>query len=394
MRSRRLSWQSLLILTVVFAAQQGRAVDPGVETFAGVSLSVASPTVPPGGVLQMQVFITEPKPILKGKQGVKSGTAARAAIVFPAASPLGAVRDAALFSTGGDVSGVAVITTTGTQIYFTSPLQTFGMSIDTPVMTLAYPVRTAATAGQTVGLNLDASSSLWLDADGTQYPVELKSGTMTVGGTLAVSDVVPGAGVPLPGTVISIKGVGFTPNTEVDFGEAKIAAMTYVSANLIQVTLKDPMEIRGQRIRVQNKDTNEEVEYFPYQRTTQAAKSTHALIAASYPLFSQTALTLGYFRPTLHGTTFSGLALQNLNSAAVAVTLQLSSKTGVLLSTKRVTLGKNGRIGRDLVELFPGVTPADGTRLKVTSPTGIQMLGLLGDDASGMVLPVPASSTP
>jgi hypothetical protein len=47
-----------------------------------------------------------------------------------------------------------------------------------------------------------------------------------------------------------------------------------------------------------------------------------------------------------------------------------------------------------LVELFSGVTPGDGTTLAVTSDHAILMLGLLGDDASGELLPVPASSTP
>jgi hypothetical protein len=377
--------QSFLILALFLVA---RPILAGGQTgFTGVDLSVDSPTVPPGGLLQTQVFITEPKPILKGKQGMKT---ASAALVL--ASPLGALRDAALFSAGGDVSGVALTTSTGTQFFFSSPLQTFGESSDTPVMTLAYPVRANATVGQTVDLTLDPHNSLWLDPGGRPYPVELKSGVLTVGGTMSVSDVVPGAGKPRAGTIISIKGVGFQPNAEVDFGEGKVQTQTYVSPNLIQVTLRDPIEIRGQRIRI--KDGNEEVTYFPYQRTTAIGKSTHLLIAESLPLFSQTALTIGYFRPALHGTTFSGLALQNLNSTIATATLQLYSKTGVLLSTQTEVLGKNSWFARDLVELFPGVTPGDGTRLTVTSNKAIQMLGLLGDDASGMVLPVVASSTP
>jgi hypothetical protein len=47
-----------------------------------------------------------------------------------------------------------------------------------------------------------------------------------------------------------------------------------------------------------------------------------------------------------------------------------------------------------LVELFPGVTPGDGTELMVTSPAAIQMLGLLGDDSAGTLLPVAASPNP
>jgi IPT/TIG domain len=384
------SFQYFLILALVLAAELGRAGSGEPEVpFAGVSLAVASVTVPAGGLLQVQVSVTEPKPILKGKQGLKFAAAAVAAV----ASPLGRVRDAAMFSPGGDVCGVAVIGSAGTQFFFSSPLETLGTSIDTPVITLAFPVRSTATVGQSVNLTLDPNSSLWLDPNAKQYPVDLKSGVMTVGGTLSIADVAPGAGVVPAGSVISIKGTGFQPDSKVHVGDAIIATSQYISSNLIQVRLTQSIDIRGQRVRVDNTD-NERAVYYPYQRTTRIGNSTHALVAASYPLFPQTARKIGYFRPALHRTVFSGLALQNLNSTSVTATLQLSSKSGTVLSTQTVMLGKNTRMARDLVELFPGVTPADGTKLKVTSSKGIQMLGLLGDDASGMVLPVLASSTP
>ena len=208
---------TLLLVATCVAAQD----DAGGGGGGAAGLSVASPTVPPGGVLQMQVFITEPKPILKGKQGVKSN--ANANIVDPAiASPLGAVRDAAIFSPAGDVSGVAVTVSGETQFFFSSALNRYGESIDTPVITLAYPVRSTASVGQTMGLNLDADESLWLDPKSKPYVFELKSGVMTVGGSLSISDVRPGAGSPPPGTVISIIGVGF----ESDSNEVLLALRT------------------------------------------------------------------------------------------------------------------------------------------------------------------------
>ncbi len=380
----------LLSIVVSGSMVSGFAQAQPQETqFSGVSLSVDSPTVPPGGLLQMQVFITEPKPILKGKQGVKSTRGAVAAV----ASILGPIRDAALFATTGDVTGVAVKSSTGTQFFFSSPLDTFGMSSDTPVMTIAYPVSTSATIGQVENLTLDPGASLWLDPNGNQYPVELKSGAMTVGGTLSISDVVPGGGTATPSTVISIKGVGFAPNSKVDFGEGKVATQEFVNSNLIRVTLRDSLRIRGQRIRVENSG-NEKATYFPYPRTTQSGTSTHALVASCIPLFPQAAISLGYFRPTLQGTTFSGLALQNLNGAAITATLQLYSKAGVPLAEQTITMAKSTRIARDLVELFPGVSPATGTRLKVTSTKPIQMLGLLGDDSTSTLLPIAAANNP
>ncbi len=166
----RMSHLTILAAAVLatFPAPYAAAASSGAApAFAGVSLSVASPTVPPGGLLQMQVFVTEPNPILKGRQRMGMAPRPLAALgsegVAPATAPLGAIRDAALFSPAGDVSGVAVGKSGSTQIFFSSPLTSFGTTIDTPVMAIAMPVTTGATVGQTVNLNLDPSVSLWYD---------------------------------------------------------------------------------------------------------------------------------------------------------------------------------------------------------------------------------------
>jgi len=189
------------------------------------------------------------------------------------------------------------------------------------------------------------------------------------------------------------KPVGFQPTTLIDINEAAMATLNYVSPNLMQVTLSLPFDIRGKRIRATNSN-NERVEYYPYQRTTALGKSTHLLVASSIPLFAQTTWTLGYFRPRLRGTMFSGLALQNLNPANANVVLNLYRKSGVLLATQTILLGTNVSMARDLAELFPGVVAGSGTSLKVMSNQPIQILGLLGDDASSTLLPVNPTSTP
>src|SRR5690348_16558778 len=109
----------IFLLCLLFLGFSGMGA-AGTAGFVGVSLDLASQTVPPGGLLQMQVFITEPKPILKG--GQKATFTSRAAIV-PA---LGVVRDGALFSPAGDVDGVAVLGKGSIQVSFNSPLTSFG----------------------------------------------------------------------------------------------------------------------------------------------------------------------------------------------------------------------------------------------------------------------------
>jgi hypothetical protein len=352
----------------------------GAAGFAGVSLDLASQTVPPGGLLQMQVFITEPKPILKG--GQKASFSARAALV----SPLTTVRDGALFSPAGDVDGVAVLGPGTIQVTFNSPLTSFGTDLDTPVMAFALPVSAASTNGQKVPLTLDPASAQWFDPSGQQYPVELKSGTLTVGGKTSVTDVVPGAGLIPAGTIISIKGLGFQPTSKVSVNNAVVATTKFIGSTEIQITLTQSFDIEGERVRV---DTgSERVEYYPYQRTTQAGKSTHPLVAASFPLFAHTTWTQAFFHPVLQGTTFSGIALQNLNASVATVTLQLFSSVGGLLATRTISLPTNTRMVRDYAEVFPGQVAGNGTTVKVTSNVAVELLGLLGDDALSTVSPV------
>jgi hypothetical protein len=349
-------------------------------SFVGVSLELASQTVPPAGLLQMQIFLTEPKPILKG--GQKASFSSRAAIV-PA---LGLVRDGALFSPAGDVDGVAVLGKGSIQVSFNSPLTSFGTELDTPVMAFGIPVAPNATIGQTSPLTLDPNSAQWFDPSGQLYPVELKSGVLTIGGKTSVTDVQPGGGIIPAGATISIKGIGFQATSKVDINNAIIATSKFISSNEIQVTLSQAFAIEGQRIRVTT--NNERVTYYPYQRTTQLGKSTHPLVASSLPLFSHTAWTQAFFHPTLQGTVFSGVALQNVNASSASVTFQLFSSVGGLLATRTISMGTNTRLSRDFVEMFPGQLPSDGTTVKVTSNIGIQALGLLGDDASGTLTPV------
>jgi IPT/TIG domain-containing protein len=260
------------------------------------------------------------------------------------------------------------------------------------VMAIQAPVSTSATVGQIVGLTLDPNNALWYDPNSHLYPVELKSGTMTVGGTLSVSDVNPGSGIVQPGAVISITGTGFDASTTVDINEASVATTKFVSSTLMQVTLSAPFEIRGKRVRVTN-SSKELATYYPYQHTQTLGTSNHALVASSIPLFAQTTWSVGYFRPTVNGTIFTGLALQNLNQVKANVVLSLS-KNGVVLGTRKVLLDINSSGARDLAELFPGNIAGTGTSLKVSSDQPIQMMGLLGDDSTATLLPVNPRSTP
>ncbi|HEY7097831.1 MAG TPA: IPT/TIG domain-containing protein [Terriglobales bacterium] len=307
---------------------------------------------------------------------------------------LGPVQGMGIYSPLGDVSAVAVTQNGTTRVNLSSPLTNLGTDSDDPMVTITMPVAGTAANGQTSNLSLDPKVSSWLDPDSQKYPVELTSGSVTVGGKISVSGVVPSSGVVPAGTKLVIKGLGFPQRVRVDVGEAIVKTTRFVNSSRVEVTLAGDYDITGQRIRVRDKDSNDRVEFFPYQLTTPIGVSTHALIAASYPMFSRTTYTEGYFRPVLSGSVFSGLALQNVTNVATTATVELYASDGSLLTSVSVDLQASSRIARDLAELLPGVVASNGTSLHVTAPTPIQMLGLLGNDASGVVLPVPPRTTP
>jgi len=383
-----LMWRLSAFLLVVMLGSLSVYGARKAAAFAGVSLEIPSATVPPGGTLELQVNMTEPKPILKARQGMLFGGQ-----FATLASPLGSIRSGAVFSPSGDASAVAVLASGSAQVYFNSPLTSLGENLDYPVMVLSMPVKTSATAGQTANLTLDINTAQWYDPDSNLYPVEVKSGVMTVGGTVSISDVVPGYGTVPAGSPIAIKGMGFNTDSKVDVNNANVASTAFVSSKEIDITLTTAISIEAVRIRVTQKN-GERVTFYPYPKTTPVGVSTHALIASSLPLFAQTSWTRAFFKPVLDGSIFTGLAMQNLNSAGVTVRLDLYSSRGVLLGTNLVNLRPNARISRDLAEFFNGIVPSTGTTLRVTSTLAIQMMGLQGDDSAGSVTPVDPSATP
>jgi archaellin len=269
-----------------------------------------------------------------------------------------------------------------------------GTNIDYPILTIAMPVKPTAQVGRTVPLVLDPSTANWIDQNGQNYPVLLTDGLLTVGGTLSISNIVPGGGVVPAGTKIAIIGMGFPPDAVVQVNDAIIATHTFVSPNEIDVTLKADTNMTSKRIRVINKSTNEKATYYSYQRTTAMGKSRHPLVASTVPLFAQSTWTLAYFRPVLNASQFSGLALENPTMRAVNVSMQLFAANGALLKQHNIKLQPNKRYTRDLQEVFVGVVPGTGTSLKVTAAAPISMLGLLGDDVLGTVDPVDPSPNP
>src|SRR6185436_6952705 len=91
---------SLFAAIVAVAAAPNLTIptlNAGVEPpFAGVSLKIGNETVEPGGIAQVKLFVTEPKPISTARNRLSLGG-------------FSSFEGIALMSTAGDTLGVAVV---------------------------------------------------------------------------------------------------------------------------------------------------------------------------------------------------------------------------------------------------------------------------------------------
>jgi hypothetical protein len=269
----------------------------------------------------------------------------------------------------------------------------YGMDLDTPVAAISIPVLSTALPGQTVNLTLDPNS-VWLDPNGNPYPTLVTQGMLTVGGTLSISNVVPGGGVARVGSTVRVLGMGFQPDSKVDINEALTSSTHFVSSKEIDVVLAADTQMEGRRVRVENPSSREMAVYFSYLRTKPLGQSALPLLAKTEPLFSQALYTKGYYR-TVAGATFLGVAVRNSNYTQSAnIKIKLFSAANTLLGSTSVALPPAMRFSRSIWELFPNITPANNLIVKIVSDLPVGMLGLRGDTNTKTVAPVAPTSTP
>lgn len=360
------------------------------DAFTGVSIKVLSSNAPPGGVMQFLVTLTEPKPII-----------ITSAALSVDSTVLGPLMGVALYGPAGttsDAAGAAVVNGNGgIAVRAVSPSGTFGMEAAVPIVALTIGVRPDAAAGAGSKLVLDPAASFWIGPQG-MYAQQVKNGNFEVGGTVAISDVFPGAGLLPAGTPITVRGIGFQPGAIVEVDNAIVATTTLVDSTRIDVTLAADADLYGRRVRVRNPDFSRAT-YFSYLRATWIGQSARDLLTRTDPIFSPETFTAAVVSDAVGANQFLALALQNPGASPADVAVELHSATLGPIPPTTVTMPPRTRIAREVSELFPQLVtqplPADSS-LVVRSTSPVQILGLLGDDVAGTVEPVlattPASS--
>ena len=342
--------------------------------FTGLSLKVLNETAAPGGLVQMKVSVTEPAPIIIGM----------ATIDF--ASVLGTVQGL-LIPDSPTSAGVGVIGDHSLVVRTVSPDGSLGTSTTAPAVVVTISVPPTAAADASGPLNLEPTTSSFTDPSGNVYPLQVKEGAVHIGGTLSITDVLPGGGFLPAGSTVSVIGIGFQPGALVEIDGFEIASSTWIDSTRIDAVTATAGQLDGRRVGVRNPDRTRTA-YFSYLRATSLGESARPLLAAAEPIYPVQPISTGFFNtPAPAPGVFLGLALQNPGTGTSTVSVELWSAGSVVASTS-LSLPPRTEIEREASELFSGVVPPRGSFLRVTASSPVQMLGLSGNDTNGSVAPV------
>jgi hypothetical protein len=372
-----------------------------VPTSTVLELKVLNTSVPANGIFQFQLSTTEPKPIGHGSTRPQV--------------PSGPVRGVAVNDPSGQAVGIAVVNGSNIAIELSSPsglVPTFGTDINYPIVTMSMDLSQSTTPmnpGDHFPIAI-ANPVFFPDSSNQGYPtITTAPGVLTIApaGSPAVSDVIPGGGVLADRTAIRILGSGFDANTRVSIEDTTIfqSDTHLISPNEIDVVICNgasetattcpntgaTLHLDGERVRVKDQNNNVN-EYYTYQRADDVAgtPSNTPLVGLVHPMFSQQTYNTATI-PLVHtATQFTGISVQNTSGTQSVLDISLANDANANVSTTvQVTLPNRQKITRDVIaDFFSGTVPAGATRIIISSPQKVQVLGMLGDTSAGTVVPV------
>lgn len=342
-----------------------------------IALKIPDETAPPGGVAQMKFLNTEPTPISSGRPHLYYDDT-----VFDD------VWGIQLFDATGDLNGVAMVKGSAISMNFICHGSMQGA--DYPVMTIALHVRPNATPGSQTKFDLDSASAFTVNS----IPAILRPispATVKIGGSVSITNVVPGGGLLPAGSTVKVQGLGFQPRTQVQLSGIPSQSITVISPTEIDITLAKPTNITGQKIQVVNPDGSQDT-YYSYMRGINLGVSNRPLLSNAIPIFSSVTHSQAAFTSIAPASPsqFGGLALQNPSLAGANVKVWLFSATNIILGTSTISIPSGYRLMREVSELT-GVAPAPGSFVVVTSDQPLQVFGFMADNVAGTITPFAAA---
>lgn len=353
---------SFLALVLVASA---RADKP----FAGYEVRVSHETVPPGGVVQVKLTLTDPEPIITGSTEMSFDS-----------SMVDSILGIAVHSPAGDAVGSATYLNGRLSFRLTSPLGSMGTVFEYPFLTIAVAIKPTARVGASSAITLDLANTAFVNRLGRPTPVLSKAGSITVGGTLSIDNVLPGGGWIPAGQPITVVGRGFTPEAKVRLEGQDGTRAEILSGNEIRITSPTAYLLDGSDLRVRTRAPREDQSYFSYLRP--AVLPSASPLAATVPLFSWHAprQSLVFFSTRAESR---AIALQNPHGSPIEVTV--SAPLAFSSTPVTLTLPASSRVTRDLAALFPNLSDGQLAAIRVVSTSGVSTLGLERDTVTSPV---------
>lgn len=341
----RISWLAGFIATVLSA-----------QDHLGVSLRVTQEVAPAGSVVQLKFELTEPKPIARTKVGLSFDESY--------------FEDVLGISLAEGAVGAASISHGRLVLEATASSASFGLSDDYPLATFAIKLKPGLAAGTRIPVSIDLGQSFFLNFTGQPYPEESKDGAVTIGGTLAIENVVPGGGLMTPGDQFRIIGRGFPASLAVRLAEEPEASVLRIAPNEILMRMRNTAEFEGTRVTVDNK-MGEKAIYYSYLRARRSPGGADPLDGTLRPVFASRRSVDALLVRDRSSPAKPYLAVRNPQRTAVVISVQAFNATGNIGPVAQIPLGAAEFAVRSLQELLPADVLNASSWVRVTSPLGI-----------------------
>src|SRR5262245_38956836 len=209
---------------------------------ADLRIRVRDETGPAGGMVQMKLMTTEVSPISGGRPVFRFNP-----------SVFDRVVGFSVFNPDGEAAGAAIVEGDHVQASYITTAPTVG---EYPIMSVTVSIRPDSVPGTKAQFAIDPGSTWFLSTSSGPSTARVSPGTVTVGGSVSITDVVPGEGLVPAGTVVSVRGVGFSRSTRLKVDAPIRDAVQFVSANEMRFTLTAPTIMTGLEIRATNPDSS------------------------------------------------------------------------------------------------------------------------------------------
>lgn len=353
----QLSLFSLLAASIGPAALFGK----GVVSPTILSLRVTSEVAPPGGVAQIKLILTDPKPIISSKMSFDFDP-----------SVVDSILGIAVHSTAGDAIGTARYVGNSLSFDIVSPSGNLGLSIGYPILTIAVRVKATALPGSSSIFTINLSQSSFQNLTGQDYPAQVKPGGVTVGGSFSIGDVRPGGGTIQTGQTFDVTGKGLTLLTDLRLDGSDKLSYRVISDSLIQLTEGGlPFLLDGKRLSVRNK-FGEIHDYYSYPRTTFASVAGATWTQGILPLMPHS-IALEAVVPLSGGAANSAIALWNPHQIPQKVEIRILDAGGVTVGRTSVDVPERTSLS---IEVSGIANSSTGLVAHVEALDGIGVFGL------------------